>query len=352
VVEGRDDLAGRYIDAVLTEIGAEHDWEPLDAVVVGGGTPSARDPSLLGRVLDALDEKCRLAGDAEVTLVANPEAWSAERSDRFREVGFTRVSVGAQSFDSDVLASLGRRHGPDDIDAAVSVARASGFESVSLDLIFGTPGESTASWAQTLERATAAAVDHVSTYSLTVEPPTALGRAVRNGAPAPDPDDQADKWELAADRLEAAGYTRYEVSNHARPGHHCRYNLAVWAQAEYLAFGLGAHRFRAGIRSHNVGRLDTYMDRVERGLGPVQDSDRADSWSSELERLMLGLRRSAGVLPGDGGVELVRSVAGRQLMAAGVLGLSDDGRRLVVDRPLLTDEVVRAVLDLSRPTDT
>jgi coproporphyrinogen III oxidase-like Fe-S oxidoreductase len=120
----------------------------------------------------------------------------------------------------------------------------------------------------------------------------------------------------------------------------------VWAQGEYLAFGLGAHRFRDGVRSHNVRRLDTYIERVEKGLGPVQSADPVDDWAGEQERLMLGFRRTAGVLPQAGGVALVESTEGRRLMEAGVLGVSNDRERLVVDRPLLTDEVVRAVLAL------
>lgn len=349
VVEGRDDVAERYGAAVRSEIASEPDWHALDAVFVGGGTPSSVDPSLLQSILAALDERVGVASDAEVTLEANPEDWAAERSGRLRDAGFTRVSFGAQSFDPEVLHDLGRRHAPEDIVTAVNRARRSGFESVSLDLIFGTPGESLASWEATIRRAIETGVDHVSTYALTVEAPTALGRAVRNGAPAPDPDDQADKWELATGLLSEHGLMRYEVSNHARPGHACRYNLGVWAQGEYLGFGLGAHRYRNGVRSHNVRRLDTYLDRVERRLGPVQTADRIEAWAAEQERLMLGLRRSAGVRPGPVGVALVESEDGRRLMEAGVLGLSTDRERLVVERPLLTDEVVRAVLALEPP---
>ncbi len=346
VVEGRGEQTGRYVAAVVKEIAEEAPWPRLDAVFVGGGTPSSIEPDLLASILQALADRFGLAGDAEVTLEANPEDWTTELSDSLAEGGFTRVSFGAQSFDTAVLSDLGRRHDPTQIESAVVRARTSGFRSISMDLIYGTPGETLASWESSVRRAIDAGVDHVSTYALTVEPPTALGRAIRRGAPAPDADDQADKWELAASILGDAGYIRYEVSNHARPGHECRYNLGVWAQGEYLAFGLGAHRFRDGVRSQNVRRLDTYMQRVEQGLGPVQVADRVEGWSAEQERLMLGLRRAAGVLPGEGGVALVRSAVGRRLMEAGVLDLSEDRERLVVTRPLLTDEVVRAVLDL------
>ncbi len=344
VVEGRGGVVDRYVDAVLREIDDEAAWGPLDAVFFGGGTPSSVPPSALSRILSGLVDRFGLAADAEVTLEANPEDWAHDRAATLAEIGFTRVSFGAQSFDEVVLAALGRRHGPHDIVRAVEVARSELFASVSLDLIFGTPSESLASWGATVERAIALGVDHVSTYSLTVEPPTALGRAVRAGAPAPDPDDQADKWELAEERLGAVGLVRYEVSNHARPGHPCRYNLGVWAQGEYLAFGMGAHGFRSGIRKRNVRRLDTYLDRVEAGLGAVQATDTVDGWVAEVERLMLGLRRRAGVVAGEGGAALLASPDGHRLVEAGVVAEIDG--RLVVTRPLLTDEVVRAVLGL------
>jgi oxygen-independent coproporphyrinogen III oxidase len=344
VVEGRGEVVDRYVDAVLREMDDELAWGPLDAVFFGGGTPSSVPPSALGRILTGLGRRFGLAGDAEITLEANPEDWVLDHAAALAEIGFNRVSFGAQSFDQVVLASLGRRHGPDDIARAVEVSRVERFASVSLDLIFGTPCEGVSSWEATVERAVDLEVDHISTYALTVEPPTALGREVRRGAPAPDPDDQADKWELATARLATAGFARYEVSNFARPGHACRYNLGVWAQGEYLAFGMGAHGFRSGLRKRNVRRLDTYLERMESGVGAVQAVDRIEGWPAELERLMLGLRRTAGVEAGPGGSALLASDQGIRLVEAGVL--VPVGTRLVVVRPLLTDEVVRAVLSL------
>lgn len=344
VVEGRLDTVDRYVGAVCAEIAEHLPWEPLDAVFVGGGTPSAVPPAALGRILSALDDRFGLAAGAEVTLEANPEDWSEPLSEAIRGAGYTRVSFGAQSFDPVVLTALGRRHRPEQIDEAVAVARETGFESISLDLIFGTPGETGASWRSTIDRAVATGADHVSAYSLTVEPGTAMWKDVRAGAPAPDADDQADKWELASEVLAAAGFVRYEVSNHARPGHHCRYNLSVWGQGSYVGFGLGAHGHFRGRRTANLRRLDTYIDRVERGLGPVQSTDLIEGWAAELERLMLGLRRSCGVRLGDGGAALLAGEEGARLRDAGVVDVVDD--RLVVTRPLLTDEVIRTVLAL------
>lgn len=348
VVGGADDRMGDYIDALVTEISMEAEWHSLDAVFVGGGTPSRVPPPEMERILEGLASRFGLASGAEITLEANPEDWTVPHSDRLAGLGFTRVSFGVQSFDPAVLGSLGRLHNPQEASEAVGIATASGFDSVSVDLIYGQPDESDGSWLETLNTTVELGPDHVSTYSLTVEPGTELWRQVRSGAPAPDSDTQADRWEQAASLLGDAGYIRYEVSNHARPGHACRYNLAVWGQGEYVAFGLGAHSYRDGVRSRRVRRLDTYIERVRSGIGPIQSSDIISGWDAELERLMLGLRRSAGVRAGEGGAALLGSADGARLIEAGVLAVEDD--RLVAAKPLLTDEIIRAVLDLEEPT--
>ncbi len=344
VVAGRDDLVRRYVAAVLLEMEMEPEWHELDAVFIGGGTPSRLPVAAVGSLLEALDRRFGLRPDAEVTLEANPEDIDRTSARGLAGTGVNRLSLGAQSLDPVVLTSLGRAHSPARVEIAVEAARDAGFSSISLDLIYGTPGESYSSWRRTLEGAVGMEPNHISAYALTVELPTPLGRAVRAGAPAPDPDDQADKWELAVEVLGAAGFVRYEVSNHARPGHTCAYNLSVWGMGEYLAFGLGAHGYRDGVRSRRVRRLDTYLRRVEAGLGPIQATEAVEGSSAERERLMVGLRRTAGVRAGDLGRQLVESPVGARLMAAGVLE-SRDGR-LRVTRPLLTDEVVRAVLEL------
>lgn len=346
VVEGRDELVDRYVAAVTAEIARAGPWRPLDAVFVGGGTPSRIGAVRLGRILDALRERFGIAAGAEVTLEANPEDWTETVAEGAISAGFDRVSFGAQSFDREVLARLGRRHGPDDIVAAVDAARAVGFRSVSVDLIFGTPGETAARWRRTVERAIELDTQHVSCYALTVERGTPLGRAVAAGSPAPDPDLQADQYEIAHDLLSGAGLVRYEVSNWAEPGHACRYNLAVWAQGEYEAFGNGAHGFRSGHRYRNVRRLDAYLGRIEEGSTPRAGSDAVDGWDAEVDRLFVGLRRRAGVADGPGVTAFRSSPEGRRLVDAGLVVF--DGRLRVTD-PLLTDEVERVVLGLQSP---
>ena len=347
VVAGRADLAGRYTAALLAEIRtAEPFPAPLDAVFVGGGTPSQLTAGALASILQAIAERFGLVPGAEVSLEANPEDWSARLAEALVEAGFNRVSLGAQSFDTGVLAALGRQHRPEQAAGAVAAARRAGFASVGLDLIFGTPGESAASWAVSVRRALECGIDHLSTYALTVERGTALSRAVAAGAPRPDPDFQADRYEEAVRLATGGGLVRYETSNFARPGHACLYNLITWAQGEYEGAGAGAHRHRDGTRSWNVRRVDRYVERIEAGAPAVSGGETPGPWDREQERLVLGLRRVAGVEGGAGGRRLVESPGGRRLLEAGVLELA--GGRLRVARPLLGNEVARAVLALDR----
>ncbi len=344
VVAGRDHDVERYVNAVVAEIRAEPPWRPLHAVYFGGGTPSRVDPNLLAMILTQLADSFGIEPGAEISLEANPEDWTGEKAAALRRAGLTRVSFGAQSFRESVLSALGRRHQPAQIDAAVAAARQAGFVSVNLDLIFGTPGESLQDWEETLAAALSTEPDHLSCYALTVEPGTSLHRQVRGGAAAPDPDLQADEFEAARLLLGAAGLAHYEVSNWARPGHHCRYNLAVWAQGEYLGFGMGAHRFRDGVRSHGLSRLDFYLTEVEAGRPVQRGRQIVAGWGMEVERVFLGLRRRAGVMAGLAGRAFMQSETGRRLDEAGVVGMAEE--RLLVRQPLLTDTVLRDLLAL------
>lgn len=344
VIAGRDDLVDRYVSAVVREIRADAPFpEPLSAVYVGGGTPSTASPGALGRIVSALRERFGMTGDAEVSLEANPEDITPRLLDDLGAAGFTRVSLGVQSLDDEVLASLGRAHDGDAALRAVTAAVAA-MPSVNADLMFGTPGESASSWARGVEEVLERGVDHLSTYALTVERGTELSRRVRDGAPAPDPDDQAEKYEVAVELCAAAGLVRYETSNHARRGRECVYNLITWSQGEYAAFGNGAHRHRAGVRSWNVRRVDRYIEAIEAGASAVSASETLDAWQREVERVLLGVRRSSGVEPGPAGAALLASEDGRRLVAAGVMAEREG--RLVVTRPLLGDEVARSLLAL------
>lgn len=344
VVAGRDELAERYVEAVVAEIGMSERWRPLESVYLGGGTPSRVAPELLGRVLEALDARHGLAEGVEVSIEVNPEDVDRDLAARLLGVGFNRISFGVQSLDGRVLVGLGRAHTPERALRAVRDARDAGFTSVSVDLIYGTPGETDGSWRATLAAAVDAGIDHASCYALTVEKGTELLRRVRAGEPAPDPDVQADRWEAADAFLATAGFARYEASNWARPGHECRYNLTIWAQGEYEAYGVGAHGFRDGVRTRNMRHIDTYLETVESGRRPVAGAEAVTGWEAEVDRVFVGLRRAVGVAHGPGTRRLLDDPEGRRLLEAGVI--ADTGDRLVVARPLLTDWVHRALLGL------
>ncbi|MEA3510259.1 MAG: coproporphyrinogen-III oxidase family protein, partial [Actinomycetota bacterium] len=293
----------------------------------------------------AIDEQFGIADGAEISIEANPEDWTLAYAGDLRRIGINRVSFGTQSFDPVVLEALGRVHSPPEAKEAFAAARSAGFSNINIDLIYGTPEETDQSWNRTVEQAIDLEPDHVSVYALTVEGGTALSRAVLAGAPEPDPDDQADRYEHFDEVARSAGLVRYEVSNWARPGHACRYNLSTWMMGEFSSFGTGAHDFRDGVRGRNIRRLDAYLDHVEVGNRPRSGSERLGEFESERERFMVGLRLAAGVLPGSIGDPFLASVEGRRLVDAGVVGVRDG--RVVVLRPLLTDLVARSVLSVS-----
>ena len=346
VVAGRDELAERYVAALEAEILMEPDAGPLDAIFVGGGTPSRLAASQLGAIIDAMRNRFGIATGAEVTLEANPEDVAPSFAAAVADVGFTRVSLGVQSLDDEVLAALGRTHDAAAAEAAVKAARDC-LASVSVDLIFGSPAETVDSWAASVGAAVELEPDHISTYALTVERGTELSRRVAAGEPGPDQDDQADKYGIARSALTEAGYLHYEVSNYARPGHECRYNLNTWSQGDYLAFGLGAHGHRSGVRRRNVRRLDAYLEIVEAGSRPEAGRETVDGWAAELERVFLGLRRRTGVhAPAIAGL-LDDDFEWAGLAAAGKVRVEDD--RIVVLDPLFADAAARVVLDLPPP---
>ena len=280
VVAGQEHLIERYTQAVVAEIGRANPWRTLDALSFGGGTPSRMPASRLYQTIEAIDDCFGLAGAAEISLEANPEDWSPRIATELRDAGFTRVSFGVQSFDPEILSSLGRLHTPSQGVTAVLEAIEVGF-SVNIDLIFGTPGETLERWIHTVQAGIELGSDHLSAYALTVERGTPLSRAISAGAPAPDEDLQAAEYEVV-ERL-AEDLERYEVSNYARPGRECVYNLITWAQGEYLGFGAGAHGHRNGTRTRNVRRIDAYLERVETGESPIQGTEHLDSAGSSQD---------------------------------------------------------------------
>jgi oxygen-independent coproporphyrinogen-3 oxidase len=318
----------------------------VDTVFFGGGTPTLLPAADLTRILVSIGSTFGLARDAEVTTEANPDSVSPESLAALREGGFTRVSFGMQSAVPHVLQVLERTHDPARVAQAVTWAREAGFEQVSLDLIYGTPGESVADWRASVEAALACEPDHVSAYSLIVEDGTRLARQVRTGViPAPDDDDLAEKYVIADDAFVAAGLSWYEVSNWARDpdgsrAARCRHNELYWTSASWWGVGPGAHSHVAGERWWNVKHPSAYAARIAAGESPALDGETLDAATRHLERVLLEVRLRDG-LP----VELVDHSRVDEVVARGLGVLETDRLVLTREGRLLADAVVRDLLD-------
>jgi oxygen-independent coproporphyrinogen-3 oxidase len=320
---------------------------PVDTVFFGGGTPTLLPPADLAAMLAAVDDTFGLRPGAEVTTEANPESVDAAALEQLRAAGFTRVSFGMQSARPHVLALLDRHHTPGRLPDVVSWARKAGFEQVSVDLIYGAPGESERDWAASLAAALALAPDHVSAYALTVEEGTRLFRQVRRGDLLEADDDLlADRYVQADEAFAAAGLASYEVSNWASgPAAWCRHNLGYWRGDTWWGVGPGAHSHVGGVRWWNVRHPSEYAQRLAAGTSPAHARETLGARERHLERVMCAVRLSEG-LPA---AEL--SKAGRaalaELAGSGLLdpaGLADGLVRLTRQGRLLTDTVVRALL--------
>jgi oxygen-independent coproporphyrinogen-3 oxidase len=295
LVAGRDDLIGAYLDAIERELAALGGPHEVQTLFFGGGTPTHLPPDDLARLLAIARRTLPLAHGGELSMEANPIDLSPERTAVLGEAGVTRVSLGAQSFDSGKLALLERDHDAGQIERALTLAHTFA-NSVSLDLIFAAPGETVANWQRDLVRAVALAPDHISTYGLTFEKGTAFWRRRDRGElPQAAEDDERAMYEAAIDTLTAAGYEHYEVSNFARPGHRCRHNETYWTGEPYFAVGPGASRFIDGWRETNHRSTTSYLQRVLAGQSPVAESERLSPEDAARERLVFALRRLEGI---------------------------------------------------------
>jgi len=351
---GGEALHQRYVDAVGRELerlaraaraltaGSAGPPPPLSTVFIGGGTPSLLAVPLIRRLLDTVRGAFGIGADAEVTIEANPSGLDGGRAAGWLEAGVTRVSLGVQSLDDDVLRQLGRGHDAAGALRALAALRAAGVRHLSCDLIYAVPGRPAATFERSLERLLALAPEHLSCYELTVEAGTRLHRQVAAGlvrVPAPAAALRQHWW--AVDRLEAAGYAHYEVSNFARRGERCRHHLVYWRGGGYWAVGAGAHAHlpvavaaRLGlatgpgalaVRTWNHRSLHRYLQQVEQSGSGVAGLESVDRGRRRLERFLLGLRLSCGLR--------LRSAPGRARAAPLITGQLLEARR---DRVRLT----------------
>ncbi|MEO5832761.1 MAG: radical SAM family heme chaperone HemW [Nakamurella sp.] len=344
--------ADTWLAAALTEIDLAakvlDDPRPVSTVFVGGGTPSLMGAGKLAAVLARIEDRFGLAADVEITTEANPESTDRALLDGLRAAGYNRISLGLQSTSARVLAVLERRHTPGRAFEAIAAARAAGFEHLNLDLIYGTPGESADDFAASLAAVTASGVDHVSAYSLIVEPGTRLARQVRAGLlPMPDDDVLADRYLQAETALSAAGFGWYEVSNWARTdAARCRHNLAYWTGGDWWGIGPGAHSHVGGVRWWNVKHPARYAAALSDGRSPGHAREILTADARAWEDVLLRLRLVAG-LPLDvlsaTGRAAANVAAGENLLDVAAL---DAGRAVLTLRGrLLADGLALRLLD-------
>ncbi len=321
----RQHLVAEYLDACVLDVTrrVERGEVPdADSVFFGGGTPSLVPAAALARILHAIPRR----PGAEVTVECNPDSTDPDELRILAAAGVDRISIGVQSMRAHVLDALDRTHDPDNVRRAVDAVRDAGITRLNVDLIYGTPGESAADWEATLDAVLALEPEHVSAYALTVESGTPLGRAVAAGtAPAPDDDDQADKYATVDDVLTAAGLGWYEISNWARPGDESRHNLLYWQGGDYLGIGCAAHGKTGPRRWWNVRTPERYLDAVRADSSAEAGCEELDATGRAAETLALALRTRWGIPAAT-----ADTAAAEELVTAGLLDRVGD--RLVLTR--------------------
>jgi putative oxygen-independent coproporphyrinogen III oxidase len=316
----------------------------VQTIFFGGGTPTLLPPREIGGIIATIGEELGLARDVEVTIEANPETVDPRSLAELRRAGVTRMSFGMQSDVDHVLATLDRQHQRGRPQQCATWAREAGFDHVSLDLIYGTPGESDDDWRRSLEAALAAAPDHISAYALIVEDGTRLAHKVRRGEIAPPDDDVlADRYLIADDMLSAAGLRWYEISNWARsPEARCRHNMLYWTGGDWWGFGPGAHSHVGGTRWWNVRHPSAYAARLAAGCSPAAAREVLGPDEQAMEQVMLGLRLADGLAAAD--LSPAATERAGQSLAVGHLDPSawDAGRAVLTrDGRLLADAIIR-----------
>lgn len=335
-----------YLDDVLAELrmaaAAVPHQPPVETIFFGGGTPTLLPASDLTAIVAEIRCLWGVTSDCEITTEANPESIDHSYLASLRAGGFTRLSLGMQSIVPSVLQQLDRRHDPQRALAMVAAAKSAGFEHISLDLIYGTPGENLREWQASLEAALSTDVDHISAYALTIEPGTAMGRALKRGTlPAPNPDEAAEKYHLADRMLSQAGFSWYEISNWAKAGGQCRHNQNYWHNQNWWGAGPGAHSHISGLRWWNVKHPRTYQQLLHDGALPVADFEELSAAEQAFEALLLGIRLDDGL-----DAHMFTGECVSQLVEDGLCVVTDARRLVLTTRGrLLADRVTLALAD-------
>ena len=291
---GRERDWARYLNALEEEFASaakRYGKVPIRTVFIGGGTPSVLPEDAVMRILAMARARFEMLPDAEVTVETNPGTLSPEKLRAYRDSGVNRLSIGLQAAQPGLLQMLGRVHGPEDAVRAVAWARDAGFQNINLDLMYALPGQTMAAWVESVKFALSLNPEHLSLYSLIVEPGTPIERAVASGELTAPEDDASVAMQRAAGRiLSRRGFVRYEISNYALPGFECRHNLVYWNRGDYLGLGCAAHSMMAGERFENTGDLDEYLSGVREVARRAVTADEARE-----EEILLGTRTARGI---------------------------------------------------------
>ena len=350
VSEDLTKISNNHIDLLIAEAdlarASVKTSAPIPTIFFGGGTPTLMEPIDLKRVLKHLEDKFGFAPDIEITIEANPDTVTKEKLAALREIGINRISFGMQSGVSHVLKVLDRTHNPANVSKATNWAKEVGFKEISVDLIYGAPGESIEDWQTTIWTALELPITHISAYALIVEAGTKLAGQVKRGEVViPEDDQTADKYLIADESFSKAGFDWYELSNWSKAGSECRHNIAYWVGANWWGLGPGAHSHVDGVRFWNVKHPAAYQDRLTTGAEPIQEREILTEEQMASERLMLEIRLKSGIAKSSLTAEQLDALESFRIggaldpdmWAAQRVALTQSGR-------LIADRIVREIL--------
>jgi len=344
------DISNSYIDLLISEIKSARievgESAVIPSIFFGGGTPSLMEASDIGRVISTIKDQFNLAKDAEITLETNPDTVTKEKLAQFLAAGVNRLSFGMQSAVPHVLATLDRTHNPDNLPQVTKWAKEVGFKEISVDLIYGTPGESKEDWQRSIDAALSLPITHISAYALIVEEGTKLAAQIKRGEVANVDDDlSADKYIMADQAFTSAGFNWYELSNWAKPNSESRHNIFYWLGKNWWGAGPGAHSHLNGRRFWNVKHPNLYKERIIKGESAVAEFENLESIQIESERLMLSIRLPSGVEKSTLNDKQILDLAG--YVESGHLDQANWnlGRAtLTLDGRLIADRILREIL--------
>jgi oxygen-independent coproporphyrinogen-3 oxidase len=349
ISDGLSQISNSYIDLVIAEIQQAKlavGEATVPTIFFGGGTPSLMEPTDIARVITKIKNSFKLSEDCEITLETNPDTVDKQKLAAFKSAGINRISIGMQSAVPHVLSTLDRTHNPQNLSQVTQWASEVGFEDISVDLIYGTPGESLADWQLSIDAALALPINHISAYALIVEDGTKLANAIKRGEIENVDDDlMAEKYLLADQAFTAAGFTWYELSNWSKSGGQSEHNIAYWLNKNWWGVGPGAHSHLNGMRWWNVKHPNLYKSKISGNESPKLDQELLEPIQIESERLMLSIRLPSGISKDSLSSEQVKTL--EPYLDSGALDLDKWGAgsvSLSLTGRLIADRIVREIL--------